>query len=151
MMDSEEMNHQTWSCQYDNPPTKSTNEYQPKSSNESLSSPNGTLHIPPPKVDVPHKIPKGPLCRNVSSSKASRTYSIVDDLEQSLATMSTMEVLHTCPSQQKAMLSSLGSMDPSDDRMIIFDVDKMEHPSLSSSISFQIQSPLKTPLFRGVL
>lgn len=33
-----------------------------------------------PKVEVPPKITKGPLCGNLVSSVATHTYSIVDDL-----------------------------------------------------------------------
>lgn len=49
-----------------------------------------------------------------------------------------LEVLQMFPSQQKALLSDLGVVNPSNDRMIVFDVDKAEHPPLPSSVSFQI-------------
>lgn len=52
--------------------------------------------------------------------------------------MSMLEVLQTFPSEQKAILSTLGVLDPSHDRLIIFDVDKLEHPPLPSLVSFQI-------------
>jgi hypothetical protein len=51
-------------------------------------------------------------------------YNIVDDLAQSPTTMSSLEVLQMCPSQWKDLLSSLGVVDPSYDRMITFDTEK---------------------------
>ena len=51
--------------------------------------------------------------------------------------MSSLEVLKTCPTQRKALLASLGSVDPSDSRLITFDLDQGE-PRIPSTISFQI-------------
>lgn len=69
---------------------------------------------------------------------------------QSHVAMSMLEVLQTCPSQQKYLLSSLGIVDPLDDRLIIFDVDKVEHPPLPSFVDFQIPVSIKLPLSSGV-
>jgi len=88
-----QVNHQTRSCQYHKPPAKSKTESQPQVSIEPLSSSNGTLQIPSPKVEVIPKIPKGPLCWNTTSIKVAHTYSIVNDLVQYLFAMSMMEVL----------------------------------------------------------
>lgn len=44
--------------------------------------------------------------------------------------MSTLEILQMRPSQWKVLLSTLGIVDPFDDYMIIFDIDKVEHPQL---------------------
>lgn len=104
MMNSEDINLQTHSYQYDNFPDTSTTDSQPKSSTEPLSSPNGTLQIPRLKVKVHPKITKGPLHRNVGSSKATHTYSIIYDLVQSPTSMSMLEVLQTFPFQWKAIL-----------------------------------------------
>ena len=91
-------------------------------------SSNGTLHVTPPNVEVIPKIPKAPLRKNFSYNKSAHTYSIVDELEQSPASMSRLEVLQMCPSQRKGLLSTLGDVDSHDDRMIFFDVKKSEHP-----------------------
>jgi len=42
------------------------------------------------------------------------------------------------PSQYKSLLFALEVFYPNDDHMIVFDVDKSEHPLLPSSVAFQI-------------
>ena len=64
-------------------------------------------------------------------------YSIVDDLAQSHTTMSPLEVLKYFPLQRKELFSMLGVIDPSDFRMITFDLDQGE-PKMPSFISFQV-------------
>jgi len=64
-------------------------------------------------------------------------YNIVEELVQS-TTMSMLEVLHSCPSQNKYLLTYFGTVDPSDDPLIVFSVDALEHTPLPSSIPFQI-------------
>lgn len=49
--------------------------------------------------------------------------------------MSYFKVLQTYPTQWKALLSSLGVVDPSDDRIIAFDINKAE-PCLPPSVAF---------------
>lgn len=51
--------------------------------------------------------------------------------------MSQLKVLQTCPTQWKTLLQSLGVVDPSDDRMIAFDINKAE-PCLPPSVAFQV-------------
>ena len=51
--------------------------------------------------------------------------------------MSTLEVLKICPLQRKVLLSTLGVIDPSDSRLITFDLDQGE-PRMPSFISFQV-------------
>ena len=63
---------------------------------------------------------------------------MVDDLAQSHVAMSTLEVLQSCPSQNKSLLTALGAVYPSDDHLIVFPVDTLEHPPFPSSVSFQI-------------
>lgn len=138
---TKQVNLQTWSHQYNKPPAKLVTDSHPKVSIEPLLSPNGTLQIPPPKIEVPPKIPKGPLHRNVSSSKAALTYNIVDDLVQSLISMSMLEFLQTCQSQWKVLLFSLGIMDPSDDHMISSMLIKWNIPPYLHMFSFKYQSP----------
>ena len=99
---------------------------------------NGPLHIPSPKVEVHTKIPKGPLCRNAASDRAAHSFSIVDELAQSSVTISMLELLQSCPSQIKALLSALGVVDPADDQLIFFDAHQSESPPLPASVAFQI-------------
>jgi hypothetical protein len=57
------------------------------------------LVIPHPSAEPPLRIPRIPLHRNVHNpqARAAHNYSLVDDLAQSPATMSVLEVLQTCP------------------------------------------------------
>jgi hypothetical protein len=51
--------------------------------------------------------------------------------------MSVLEVLQTCPTQRKSLLSALGEVDPTDNQLITFDLDSGE-PCLPALIAFQI-------------
>jgi hypothetical protein len=52
--------------------------------------------------------------------------------------MSTLEVLQICPTQRKALLNSIGGIDPTDKNLIIFDLE--DHiPRLPPQLAFQIQ------------
>jgi hypothetical protein len=51
--------------------------------------------------------------------------------------MSVLEVLQTCPTQQKSLLSALGAVDPTDTRLITFDLDSCE-PRLPALVAIQI-------------
>jgi len=118
-----DINLQIQSCQYEKPSTSSATESKTKAFVEPHTPPNGLLQIPPPKFEAIPKIPKVPLRHNVASNQATHTYSIVDDLAQSPAVMSMQEVLQSCPSQNKTLLTTLGVVDPSEDHLIVFSVD----------------------------
>ena len=75
---------------------------------------------------------------NNAMVRAAMSYSIVDDLAQTPMAMSTLKVLKTCPTQRKSLLAALGVIDPSDSKLITFDLDKGE-PRMPSTIAFQIQ------------
>jgi len=124
------INLQTRSCQYDKPSTLSSTKSKTKVSAEPLTKQNVPLHIPQPKVET---IPR--IC-NSAYNRASHTYNIVDDLAQSLAAMSMLEVLQSCPYQKKSLLTTLSVIDPSDDHLIVFLVDTSEHSPLPSSVAF---------------
>lgn len=62
---------------------------------------------------------------------------IEDDLAQCPTIVSILEVLQTCPLQNKSLLSTLGTVDPFDSRLITFDLDNSE-PRLPSLVAFQI-------------
>ena len=110
-------------------------------------TPNGPLKIPQPRAEVHTKIPKGPLRRNDASGKVAHSYSIVDDLGQSLAAISMLELLQSCTSQRKYLLSSVGVVDPYNDRLIVFDVDRSKHPPLPASVAFQIPVKIQNANF----
>jgi hypothetical protein len=97
------------------------------------------LVIPRPTAEPPLRIPRIPLRRNVHNpqARAAHNYSLVNDLAQSSTAMSVLEVLQTCPTQQKSLLSALGAVDPADTRLITFDLDNSE-PRLPTTVSIQV-------------
>jgi len=70
-------------------------------------------------------------------ARETHRYNLIDDLAQSPTSMSIMEVLQTCPSQQKELLSQLGATDPTKNHLITFDLDR-EDPGIPSLVTFQI-------------
>jgi hypothetical protein len=62
-------------------------------------------------------------------------------LAQSPAAMSILEVLQTCPTQWKSLLSTLGAVYPADSRLVTFDIDCGE-PRLPALVDFKI--PVKS-------
>lgn len=133
----EEVLLQTHSHQYNTPsdPTPTTSEATPITTSPPLM-------ILGPNIETPLRISHIPLRRNVHNpqARAVHNYSLVDDLVQSLAAMSVLEVLQTCPTQRKSLLFALGAVDPIDTRFITFDLDSGE-PSLPALVAFQI--PIK--------
>jgi hypothetical protein len=128
----EEILLQTRNCQY---PAEST-----PISPETNPTPTGPpLVIRRPSTEPPLRIPHIPLRWNVHNPQAREThnYSLVDDLAQSSAAMSVLEVLQTCPTQQKSLLSALGEVNPTDTRLVNFDLDSYE-PHLPALVAIQI-------------
>lgn len=74
--------------------------------------------------------------------KLSRNYSIVDELAQSPTTMSILEVLQTCPSHKKSLLTTSATIDPLDSHHMTFDSNQstLIFPSL---INFKIPITIK--------
>ena len=85
-----------------------------------------SLHLQRPPTDGVARVPQFPMrhVANNATSRAALNYNIVDDLAQSPTTMSSLEVIKNFPSQHKALLSMLGAIDPSDSRLITFDLDQ---------------------------
>jgi hypothetical protein len=133
----EEILLQTRNRQY-HAPTEST----PISPETNLAPTGPLLVIPRPSAEPPLHIPCIPLRRNVHNPQAreAHNYSLVDDLVQSLAAMSILEFLQTCPMQWKSLLSTLGAVDLADTRLITFDLDSSE-PRLPALVAIQI--PMK--------
>jgi hypothetical protein len=141
---NEEIHLQTCSRQYSMPldSTSTTSETRP--------APIGQpLMIPRPNAEPIPRIPR----RNVHNphAKAAHNYSLVDDLAQSPAAISVLEVLQTCPSQRKSLLSALGALDTADTQLITFGSDNGE-PRLPAQVAFQI--PVKiwnTTVYRCII
>jgi hypothetical protein len=128
----EEILLQTRNRQY---PAESTS--TPPETNPTPAAP--PLVIPRPTAEPSLRIPRIPLRRNVHNpqARAAHNYSLVDDLAQSPAAMSVLEVLQTCPTQRKSLLSALGAVDPADTRLITFDLDNSE-PRLPAAVAIQV-------------
>jgi hypothetical protein len=92
-----------------------------------------------PNTETPLCIPRIPLHRNVHNpqARAAHNYSLFDGLAQSPTAMSVLEVIQTCPTQRKSLLSTLGAFDLVDTRLITFDIDSGE-PHLPTLVAFQI-------------
>ena len=69
--------------------------------------------------------------------QAASNYNIVDDLAQSPAAMSVLEVLKNYPSQRNTLLSAIGAIDPNDSNLMAFDLDQSE-PRMPSTLAFQV-------------
>jgi hypothetical protein len=93
--------------------------------------------IPRPNTEPNPHIPRMLLRRNVHNphSSKSHNYSLVNNLAQSPATMSVLEVLQTCTTQRKSFLFALGEVDLDDTRFITFDLDSGE-PRLPALVAF---------------
>jgi hypothetical protein len=130
----EEILLQTCNRQY---PTIAKSTPTPPETNPTPMGP--PLIIPHPSAEPPLRIPCIPLRRNVHNpqARAAHNYSLVDDLAQSPAAMSVLEVLQTFPTQRKSLLFSLGAVDPADTRLITFDLDSCE-PHLPAVVAIQI-------------
>jgi hypothetical protein len=130
----EEILLQASSHQYNAPP-----ESTPTTSEVSLATAIQLLMIPRPYVDPAICIHRISLQRNVNNPQAreAQNCSLVDELAQYLTTMSILEVLQTYPNQRKSLLSSLGVVEPTDTRLITFDLDCWE-PCLPTLVSFHI-------------
>ena len=71
-----------------------------------------------------------------ATARSALNYNIVDDLAKYPTTMSSLEVLKTFPMHRKALLSTVGVVDPFDSKLITFDLDQGE-PRISSTVAFQ--------------
>jgi hypothetical protein len=91
------------------------------------------------KPEPPPHIPKVVLKFSTHNPnvRATQNYSIVEDLGQTPCAMLALEVLQTCPSQRNALLSALGSLEPSGLKVIKFDVTNVK-PRLPYHVAFQI-------------
>ena len=81
------------------------------------------IEEPVDKPEAAPRIPKGVLKRSGHNpnSRAAQNYLVVKDLGHSPCAMSALEVLHSCPSQRKALLSALGVNDDNSSFVIKFE------------------------------
>ena len=82
-------------------------------------------------------IPKGAFKKysHNPNTRASHNYSMVEDLSQTPCVMSALEVLQSCPSQRKDLLTTLASTETCNPGTIMLDTTKLK-PRLSYHIAF---------------
>ena len=85
------------------------------------------------------RIPKGAFKRasHNPNARAAQNYSVVEDLSQTPCAMSALEVLQSCPTQRKALLTALGSTETCNLGTIILDMTDLK-PRLPYHVAFQI-------------
>jgi len=101
---------------------------------------NGPLQIAKPNAELTPKLLKVPLQRNAPNSHAREThkYRKFDELGNSPVIMSSLEVLQMCPSQWKDLVSSLGVVDPSHDKLVFFYINKVKSFCIPLPVAFQV-------------
>ena len=69
--------------------------------------------------------PKSTLRKAVfnPNARAAQFYNVVEDLAQAPCAMSTLEVLQSCPTQRKNLLTTLGVVDLDNTNLIHFNVE----------------------------
>jgi hypothetical protein len=79
------------------------------------------------------------------NARAAQNYSVVEDLSQTPCAMSALEVLQSCPSQRKSLLTTLGSTETCNLGTIMLDTTDLK-PCLPYLVAFQIvvAYPMKT-------
>jgi hypothetical protein len=93
-------------------------------------------------------IPKGVFKKysHNPNARAAQNYFVVEDLSQTPCAMSTLEVLQSCPSQRKALLTSLGSTETCNPGTIMLDTTNLK-PHLPYHVAFQIVVAYPTKIF----
>ena len=111
------------------------------SSEKAPSSSNGPLTIEKPNHDLIFFPPNITLRKYIfnRNARATQFYNIVEYLAQEPCVMSTLEVLQSCPTQQKNLLIALGALDPNKTNLIHFNVENYKS-RLSHQLAFQIMT-----------
>ena len=82
---------------------------------------------------------------------ATQFSNVVEDLAQEPCAMSTLEVLQSCPTQRKNLLTTLGALDPDNSNLIHFNVKNYNY-RLPHKLAFQIiMNVVEKKVFRTVL
>jgi hypothetical protein len=93
-------------------------------------------------------IPKGAFKKasHNPNARAAHNYFVVEDLSQTPCAMSALEVLQSCPSQRKALLTALGSTETCNPGTIMLDTTDLK-PHLPYQVAFQIVVAYPTKMF----
>jgi len=110
-----------------------------------IEKPNPDLVIKPPAKGILRKSAFNPHAR------AAQNYNIVEDLAVSPSAMSALEVLQSCPTQRRLLLSAIRAIDAQDPNLIIFDLENST-ARLPHQMAFQIPVIVKNrPIHRTVI
>ena len=71
------------------------------------------------------------------NTRVAQHYSIIEHIVQDPCAMPTLEVLKSCPTQHKSLLTMIGGINPSNMSLISFDLDNCE-PRLPPSVTFML-------------
>jgi hypothetical protein len=101
--------------------------------------PSLPLQIEKTLVEIMTHIPKGTFKKDSHNpnARAAQNYSVVEDLSQTPCAMLALEVLQSCPSQRKALLTALGSTKTCNLGTIMLDTTDLK-PRLPYHVAFQI-------------
>jgi hypothetical protein len=93
-------------------------------------------------------IPKGAFKKDSHNPnpRSTQNYSVVEDLSQTPCAMSALEVLQSCPSQRKSLLTALGSTETCNLGTIMLDTTDLK-PHLPYHVVFQIVVAYPTKTF----
>jgi hypothetical protein len=93
-------------------------------------------------------IPKGAFKKSSHNpnARATQNYFVVEDLSQTPCAMSALEVLQSFPSQRKALLTTLGSIETCNLGTIMLDTTDLK-PRLPYPVAFQIVVAYPTKIF----
>jgi hypothetical protein len=110
--------------------------------------PSLPLHIEKTLGETMTRIPKGAFKKasHNPNARATQNYSVVEDLSQTPCAMSALEVLHSCPAQRKALLTSLGSTETCNPGTIMLDTTDLK-THLPYHVVFQIVVAHSTKTF----
>ena len=156
MMSSNTISMQTRSHNYDKPADKKE-DHSSSGKAPSIGSPESLSIIPltieKPTLDMVLRPPKSTLRKDIfnPNGRAAQFYNVVEDLAQEPCAMSTLEVLKSCPTQCKNMLTTLGALAPDNNNLIHFNVENYKS-RLPHQLTFQIITKLVgKKVFRIVL
>ena len=84
-------------------------------------------------------LPKSTLRKAIFNPNAqtAQFYNVVEDLAQAPCAMSTLEVLQSCPTQRKNLLTALGALDLDNTNLIHFNVENYKS-RLPHKLTFHI-------------
>jgi hypothetical protein len=109
--------------------------------------PSLPLQIEKTLEEMMTRIPKGAFKKasHNSNVRAAQNYSVVEDLSQTPYAKSALEVLQSCPTKRKALLTALGSTETCNPGTIMLDTTDLK-PRLPYHVAFQIvvAYPMKT-------